>query len=197
MSATADARDAEIPLPKLSESIAPIASALDAATHDQRVAWIRGLGRGQLVRLFELAKGRGVTSDEMVGPIGEYVIHEGKNALPAFCFFQKRFARLEDGSQVGYNHNGAISTWFGGPGHFSFYDAPDGTGELWVDYIQIPEKTHPTFPALVGNDRGFGPRIVYGGMIDKLRRVSREVTIGDAYLGDKSKGVPFALVRCS
>lgn len=195
MTATADARDIEIPLPKLTESIEPIAAALDAATHAQRVAWVRGLGRGQLVRLFSLATGARVTSDEMVARTGEVVIHEGKNALPVFCYFQKRFARLEDGSQVGYNHNVGVASWFGGPGHFSFYDAPDGTGEVWIDYTRVPEKTHPDFPPLAPNDRGFGPRIVYGGMIDKLRRVSRDVTIGDAFLGDTSKGVPFALVR--
>jgi hypothetical protein len=194
MSSTGEVR-AEIPLPSLSETIDPIASALDTVTHEQRVAWIRGLGRGQLIKLFDLAMGRPITSVEMVRDPGSFVIHEGKNALPVFCFFQKRFARLEDGSQVGYNHNGSLVTAFCGPGHFSFYDAPDGTPEVWIDYIRVPEKTHPSFPPLAPNDRGIGPRVVYGGMIDKLRRVSEHVTIGDAYVGDKSKGVPFALVR--
>ena len=48
-----------IPLPSLSDNIAPIREALDAASHDQQVNWMRGLGRKELRALYELAEGKG------------------------------------------------------------------------------------------------------------------------------------------
>lgn len=183
---------AEIPLPTLVDALEPISAALDAATHEERLAWMRGLGLRQLRALYALAKGSPVRITEIAGSEA-VVIGEGKNGLPLFNRFQKRFARHGD-QVVGYNHNSTFVTFFVGPGHFVAYDSPEVPGEVWIDYRTLPKARHPEFPELASNDRFPGPKLTYGGMVDKVRRASRHVLIGDAFAGtEKSKGVPFAL----
>ena len=46
-----------IPLPTLTDTLSPITDALDSLTHDQRINWMRGLGRGQLRALYQLTEG--------------------------------------------------------------------------------------------------------------------------------------------
>jgi hypothetical protein len=196
-STTALARtNVEIPLPLLVDSLSPLVTALDAVTHDERVNYMRGLGARQLGALWDLAKGQSLSITELVGPKGTpgVAICPGKNALPLFSWFQKRFAWHGD-QVVGYNHNSAFVTFFVGPGHFVAYDSPDVPGEVWIDYRQLPAGQHPDFPALKSNDRWIGPKLTYGGMVDKLRRVSRHLVIGDSFLNDgtKPKYVKFAL----
>jgi hypothetical protein len=88
--------------------------------------------------------------------------------------------------------------WFGGPGHYVAYDAAPGTdgkpGEIVIDYRRIPDKTHESFPPLRSNNRPVGPVLVYGYMYDLLRKVSRDVFIGDSFR-QLPGSAPFVLVR--
>ena len=75
-----------IPLPALSADLDPIREALDAATHDQRINWMRGLGRGQQRALYDLAEGRSpLDLAHFHGAEGEIIRHYGQNSLPFFC----------------------------------------------------------------------------------------------------------------
>jgi hypothetical protein len=173
------------PLPSQVTDVDALAAALDAATHEQRVAWIRSLGRAEQYTLFARCAGRPVGLDALVGAPGQVVRHHGKNGLPAFSWFEKRFVRLADGTVGGYNHNdfgllAPVASLVTGPGHFVAYDAADGTGEVWIDYRRIPAIQHPDFPPLRDNESGL-PALVFGDMVDVLRRVSRHVTIGDSF----------------
>lgn len=159
--------------------IVALAEALDAATHDARVAWTRSLGQADQKRLYAMAEGRPVTVDELTGEPGEEVRHLGKNGLPVFNHFEKRFARLGD-EVVGYNHNHWLVALVTGPGHFLTYESPVRPGEIWIDYRRLPTAAHPDAPPLRSNERGL-PALVFGNMVDVLRRVSKHVTIGDSF----------------
>ena len=169
--------------------------ALDAATHDERVAASR-LFTGKLQRrLFDAAEGRPVTMEQMVptnDPLRE-VIHVGTNTLPAFRHFEKRFARpasLEPNRAVGYNHN-----WywqFTTPGYYVAYQ-DETTGEMFVDYTQLPTERVETWPPIMSNSSRLG-LVIFAGMVDRLRRVSEHVTIGRAYK-KKAMNAWFVLVR--
>lgn len=177
----------DLPKPSTVSDVRTLADALDASTHEVRLSWIRSLGRSEQYALFELARGRPVRVDELVAEPGRVVRHLGKNGLPLFSWFEKRFVRLPDGSVGGYNHNefgliAPIAAMVTGPGHFVAVDAPDGAPEVWIDYRRIPAIQHPDFPPLQTNESGL-PALVFGDMVDVLRRVSRHVTIGDSFKG--------------
>jgi len=173
-------------LPKDAPSLAPITAALDAATPDARKVWVRSLNGDQQKHLYALAQGNPVRVDELVGDDGAVHIGDGRNGLGLFNKFQKRFARA--GSEIGgYNHGSEIAgflspivNWFTGPGHFVAYDSPDVYGEVWIDYRRIPAVRHPEFPPLIDNESGFRS-LVFGNMVDVLRRVSRHVFVGDSF----------------
>ncbi len=156
-----------------------LAKALDAATHEARVAWIRTLGEGAQRRLFEMCEGRPVHLDELVGEGAQVGRHVGRNGLPLFNRFEKRFARLGD-EVVGYNHNPWPLDRLFGPGHFLAYESPERPGEIWIDYRSLPSDPHPEFPPLRSNERGLAA-LVFGNMVDVVRRVSLHVTIGDSF----------------
>jgi hypothetical protein len=180
-----------IPLPSLSSSLSPLREALNAAPPEARLNWMRGLGRKELSALWDLSPDGGVvTLDYLVGPQGETVIHHGHNSLPAFNSFEKRFCRREELVQ-GYNHNSALVTFFSGPGHFTCRQ--EGS-EVAIDYTIMPPSVPPDFPALVDNDGGTR-QLVYGQMIDRLRRVSRVVTIGKAWRKGEPYPAWFMLIR--
>ena len=174
-----------IPRPSEASNLASLTDLLDAASHEERVAWARSLGEKEQKTLYAMAAGTTVVPDDLVSD--GVLVHYGRNGLPFFNLFQKRFARL-DGEMVGFNFNGEtapsliapIFSRITGPGHFTFYPSPDVEGEVWIDYRVVPTKQHPEFPALVDNDGGLRC-LVYGNMVDVLRRVSKHVFIGDSY----------------
>ena len=85
-----------IPLPSLSESLAPIAAALDAAQPEERINWMRGLGKRELRALYALAEGTVLPMTHFCdGP--DPVRHHGQNSLPLFSSFEKRFV-LQEGT---------------------------------------------------------------------------------------------------
>ena len=179
-----------IPLPSATE-LPALAAALDSASHDERLAWMRSLGKRELVALYAAAEGGAVGVDQFHAGPGEVLINYGQNSLPLFNQFQKRV--VANGEQVqGYNHQSMA--WLTGPGHFVLRASPDVEGEVWFDYTGIPTAGFDEFPALSPNDSGLS-RFVYAGMIDIVRRVSREVTIGAALKKGKMTGDYFALCR--
>jgi hypothetical protein len=198
------------PLPSTIADLAELTPVLDALTHGERLAWAYGLDESEQLALYALAHDQTLSVDDLVGNGQEVVIHPGRNGLPLFNRFEKRFARLGD-EVVGYNHNDTIGGPLNflvrrliGPGHFLAYDTD--AGEVWIDYRRIPSRRHPDFPTLVDNDHGVRA-LVFGNMVDVLRRASANVYIGNAYkdksaprtwlstLGSRLPTAPFVLVR--
>ena len=73
-----------------------LAKALDGLGHEGRLHCVRGWGKARQAEIFEGAKGfRPLTLEHFVPPsVGDLteVIHDGRNTLPAFNNFQKRFS---------------------------------------------------------------------------------------------------------
>ncbi len=120
------------------------------------------------------------------------VIYEGRNSLPAFSRFQKRFVRM-GGVVVGYNHQ--TMSFVTGPGYFVVH-APSGSGEhgqeLDFDYTTAPPGEPAGWPAYKPNERGLS-RFVYGNMHDYVRRVARGVIVGKAYRHGVEQDAYFSL----
>lgn len=188
-----------LPRPDEVSGVEALAAALDAATHPERVAWLRSLRRRHVRQLWGLAEGRTLTPEHFVYEDGAPRVHQGRNTLvlPQLRNFQKRFGRVGD-EIVGYNHPlGGLKLvrWFQGWGPFTLVPSEDVPGEVWVDYRTKPATQHAEMPRF---RRHLGPRwVVYGGMIDAMRRVSRDVTVGQSILKSFPVGVGecFVLVR--
>jgi hypothetical protein len=184
-------------LPTDTETLAPITAALDQATPAARVAWARSLNGAQQARLFRLAEGQRCTATDLTDPTGGPVRAPGRNGLAAFHLFAKVFA-AHAGVVVGYNDNreqplAGLVGRVTGPGHFTAYDAPDGSGEVYIDYRRVPTTTHPDFPPLMDNESGLRA-LVFGDMVDVVRRVSQHVFIGDAFKGRFPRDTPAPLL---
>ena len=167
---------------------------LDELGHVGRLDTVRGWDGGTMAKLYEAIKGYlPLTLDYFVPPdvppLTE-VIHHGKNSLPAFTNFQKRFCKpqTEEGghgngngtkSLWGYNQNPPLVTWFAGAGYYVAHDWEPG--EICVDYTLVPPAKPPSWPDPVAkNERGLGPRAIYGNMVDIMRGLSKNVSIGRA-----------------
>jgi hypothetical protein len=189
-------------------SIDAIGAWLDGLADDERVAQIRTLGRSDQRALYAKAEAaRVMTLDDVVPPgtpARTEVIHEGRNTLPlvipSLKLFQKRFARTEDGSArlFGYNQSPFLGPI--GPGFYVAYETAgrpewEPRGGVVVDYFQVPDGPVPDgWPKVVPNSKGLS-YFVYNGTRDFLRLVSKHVSIGAAYKGEKSLGQFFMLCR--
>ncbi len=158
--------------------------ALDAASHADRMEVLDALSPRLQRALWDAAQGRAITLDHFVPPSTppmRPVIHEGINTLPSFRHFQKRFCKPSAPSAreqlIGYNHQTFSAAT--GPGYFVCYeDQP--SGEVWIDYRELPTERPESWPKLKPNSDRLG-RLVYHGMVDRMRRVSQHVSIGRAY----------------
>jgi hypothetical protein len=178
-----------------------IARLLDGLTHLERVAAVRSLGRTQQRRLYAAVDGfLPLRLADLVAPSTADLVpvrHYGRNTLPAFTHFEKRFCRPrgqdreKPGELWGYNHQ-AIA-WATGPGYFVAEEDP-ARPEVLIDYTRVPTGRAEGWPELRANERGLA-RFVYGFMIDRLRRVSEHVTIGSAARRGRDLGSWFALCR--
>jgi hypothetical protein len=123
------------------------------------------------------------------------IIFEGKNSLPVFTRFQKRFATLSSGQTIGYNHGStAVAT---GPGYFvvrAADDAADVPGQAYFDYTGTPEGVPVGWPPYKPNDVGLS-NLVYKNMKDYMRQVARGVYVGEAYKLGKPQKAWFILAR--
>ena len=171
-----------------------IAEWLDAAEPSVRLEHVRAISGRDQSRLFEATQGRpGLTLSSIVpdtvGPLTE-VIHNGRNSLPMFNIFQKRFARVESGEfLVGYNEQSM--RWATGPGYFV---AREDNGEIAIDYRTLPDTKVDSWPEIISQSARLG-RLVYYGMVDMLRPVSDHVTIGRAWKSGKVTNNYFLLCR--
>ena len=178
-----------------------LAALLDGLSHAERVAWVRSVGRGDQRRLYEAAAGfLPLGLADLVPPAradGETVRHFGKNTLPAFTHFEKRFCRPagQDPQRPGrlYGFNFQAMAWLTGPGYYVAYADP-ARPEVLVDYREVPPAAPAGWPPVRRNEVGAG-RFVYGFMVDRLRRVSEHVTIGSAARNGKDLGSWFLLTR--
>lgn len=184
-------------------SIAEIGAWLDGLPHAERLEQAMSLGRADQARLFELADARAITLEHFVpagvAPLKE-VIHHGRNTLPLFRRFQKRFCRPQDGSARAFGYNEGSTRALIGPGYFvtvptAGNPAWEERGAVVVDYFQVPDgAVVDGWPRVVPNNRGLQV-FVYNKTRDFMRRVSSHVSIGTAYRGEKAMGAWFVLCR--
>jgi hypothetical protein len=170
---------------------------LDGLDPEQRIDEVRQVPGSQQKRLFAASKGWRVLDFAYYVPTEkperQFVRHLGKNSLPVFSHFEKRFARPTHESKVlwGFNHGPTMALI--GPGHFIMREGP-GEGELHVDYYSLPSERLDGAPPLKANDKGIS-NLVYGNMIDVLRGVSEHVSVGRAIKHGKETPNYFLLCR--
>jgi hypothetical protein len=173
-----------------------IASFLDALIDVDRIEAVRALGPGALRRLWDLVDGFAeMTLADLVPrttPPYEPIIHHGRNSLPVFTKFEKRFYRMGDGSAVGGANFQTLSP-LTGPGYFVARKIDDRP-EVLIDYGSLPKDKPPEFPEIRGNESGLA-RLVYGSMVDTVRRVSEHVSIGAAAKSGQPINAYFVLCR--
>jgi len=174
-----------------------LAGLLNGLDHRSRLACTRSLGPGHLKKLYEQVDGfRKVTIADVVPPtvgVRNPVRHYGKNSLPAFTIFEKRFLSPEKGATElwGYNHQALAPVT--GNGYFVAYDAKDRP-EVDIDYNRVPPERPAGWPELKPNDRGLST-LVYAYMVDKLRGITEHVSIGRAWKKGKIQPAWFILCR--
>lgn len=174
---------------------------LDALSPQERIEAIRALGAREQRRLYDAADHFAeVRLVDLVSPnvpdLG-VVRHYGKNSLPVFTHFEKRFSRApgrdpnDPGELMGFNFQ--TMSPMTGPGYYLARE-DENRREVLVDYTRLPDCHPEGWPEIKPNDRGLA-RFVYGFMIDTLRRVSEHVTIGSASRHGKDTGNWFVLCR--
>ncbi|MEY4578947.1 MAG: hypothetical protein RL701_3650 [Pseudomonadota bacterium] len=172
-----------------------IADFLDALDQDSRIVATRSLGRSQQRQLWQLVAGFAeLTSADLVPeqvPLLTAVRHYGRNTLPAFSLFEKRFYRESEASVAGANFQ-TLSP-LTGPGYFVVRDDPTRR-EVLVDYTALPSSKPSAWPRIVSNETGVS-RVIYGFMVDTLRRVSKHVSIGRAAQRGRDMNAWFVLCR--
>jgi hypothetical protein len=170
---------------------------LDALPVDERVAQVLAVTGKSVGALYDaVADAPPLTLDDVVAPGEEgTILYEGRNSLPLFSRFQKRFARTKGDVVVGYNHQ--TMAFVTGPGYF-VVKAASGEGEHakepFFDYTASPPEEPAGWPAFSPNDRGLS-KPVFGGLIDYVRRVAKGVIVGKAYKRGAPEGSYFSLSR--
>jgi hypothetical protein len=178
-----------------------IAALLDGLSAHLRAPTIRQLGPNAQRALFQRVEGFARLRLVDLVPAHcadhEEVRHLGRNTLPAFRIFEKRLCRLPGESResptrlAGYNFQ--AMQWATGPGYFLAREDVE-RGEVIVDYTQLPDAAPQGWPEIRSNERGLS-RFVYGFMLDRMRRVSRHVTIGSASRRGREMGSYFVMSR--
>jgi hypothetical protein len=133
------------------------------------------------------------------------VIHDGVNTLPLpapLKRFQKRFSKPDAGGQRLFGYNEGPTRKLVGPGYFVAIPTAErpqwsARGAIVVDYFQIPDGEVPSsWPRVVDNHWRL-QRFVYAGTRDFMRRVSKHVSVGAAFKGEKPLDHYFVLARAS
>jgi hypothetical protein len=175
-----------------------IAAFLDSLSGRERVQQATSVRGAEVKRLYEATLGgRELTPHDFVpSEHGEdsTVIFQGRNSMPSFSSFQKRFARMGD-EVVGYNHQ--LWAPVTGPGYFVVVPANDHSdvpGELYFDYGLEPKRFPSGWPPFKPNTSGVG-FLVYSHMKDYMREAGRNVFVGKAYRHGKSRKQYFVLAR--
>jgi hypothetical protein len=125
------------------------------------------------------------------------VRHHGRNSLPVCTRFEKRFCRPRGTDPrrpeklFGFNHQRLAR--FTGPGYFVVTEDPHRQ-EVRIDYADVPDARPENWPRIRDNESGLAS-LVYGGMLDTLRRVSEHVTVGSATRRGRDLNSWFVLCR--
>ncbi len=178
-----------------------IASLLDGLPAEVRAQVVRRLGRREQRALYERSEGVApLALVDLVGPARadlEEVRHLGRNTLPAFRIFEKRFCRLPGDTAAApaelAGYNAQTMAFVTGPGYFLAREDPE-RAEILIDYGRLPTSKPDAWPPIRSNETGLA-RFVYGFMVDRLRRVSEHVTIGSAARNGRELGSYFVLCR--
>jgi len=173
----------------------------DGLGHEERLETTRALGPREQHRLYEAVQGFDAMQlvDLVPAHAGDMceVRHYGRNTLPAFRHFEKRFCRpfgaRPDAPERLYGYNHAAVRSLVGPGYFVASASADGT-EVCIDYETLPSGAPEGWPGIRRNEVGLS-RFVYGFMLDRLRRVSEHVSIGSAARRGRELGSWFVLCR--
>jgi hypothetical protein len=172
---------------------------LDGLEPHERVAQALSLRGKDVARLYRAVEGgRRLGVEDFLPasmPSDTTVIFEGRNSLPMFSRFQKRFARLESGQVVGYNHQTMAPIT--GPGFFVVKppaDDADVPGELYFDYTAEPNGVPSGWPSYKANASGLSS-LVYANMKDYMREVAPLTYVGEAYKLGKKQNAWFILTR--
>jgi len=180
--------------------IEALAAWLDGLDSAERIREVQAVGPAAQRRLWSLARGRAVRLEDLVpadrGPL-ETVRHHGRNTLPAFRLFEKRFCRPSPGEDqtVAWGYNEGHTRAIIGPGYFiARPTGGDSRGAFVVDYYQVPPGRPADWPAVKHNKQGL-QRFVFAEMHDFLRKVSTHVSIGRAYKRDRETPNCFLLCR--
>ncbi len=171
-----------------------VSRALDDMDPAGRLVFLESLGRAEIVALFQRHARLPCAPADFLPTDGKPMqICEGINSLPMFRRFQKRFAPGAEGKPpVGYNHQ--AMAWLTGPGYFVVTPSKEKPEEALLDYTQAPGTAPSGWPEFRPNDGGISA-LVYGGMIDVMRRVSRDVFVGEAWKKGRPSGDYFVLLR--
>jgi hypothetical protein len=174
---------------------------LDGLSGAERISAIRSLGRAAQRDLFEavagfLPLGLADLVPASATDLAE-VRHRGVNSLPVCTRFEKRFCRPPgaDAQQppmlFGFNHQPLA--FLTGPGYFTATEDA-ARGEVRIDYANIPNERPENWPEIRRNESGLA-KLVYGNLVDTLRRVSDHVTIGSATRQGRDLNSWFILCR--
>lgn len=151
---------------------------------DGRADAVLGLGKRHQRALYAIAgQGWPLKADDFAsGPPDTEVVFSGRNTLPVFRRFQKRFARHADGTVYGYNEG--VTRRLIGPGYFVCRPCEGEVEQAraaWVvDYFRVPEPPVPFgWPRVRPNWLGLQV-LVYHHTRDYMRRVAPGVLIGSA-----------------
>lgn len=183
-----------------------IADYLESLSHEHVLYEVRGLGGGDQARLYDLAaRAEPLTLEHFVpasrGAL-KPVIHTGRNTLPVFRDFEKRFARPEGGGDRLLGYNEGFTRALLGPGYFVAHGTAgnprwETRGAVVVDYFLGPgpdERVPLGWPRVLTNSEGL-QKLVYYHTRDFMRRVSSSVSIGAAFKEEKALGAYFVLCR--
>ena len=183
--------------PKL--DIERLRGALDTSGSWTRRNAAHGLSKRQMAELYESLDGEGGLTLDYFSPSSEPLvesIHWGHNSLPAFSTFQKRFCRPDGddpGEELwGYNHNDPMPGALIGPGYFTATINEKGEGV--IDYGKVPPRKPAAWPEIIPNSARLG-RFVWVGMVDVVRRVNDQVSVGRAVSRGKAMDAWFVLCR--
>lgn len=164
-----------------------IGAHLDALDQDERTAECLEISKQQQKRLWEIASANPAPPQDLLA--GKSVAtFAGRNTLPLFTRFEKRFAD-HHGALIGINVH-ALG-WLTGPGYFTVTSGPTG---LLFDYSQVPQDGPDGWPRVRHNNHGLA-KPVYGGLQDDTVWVARDVLIGSARRGGVSLDSYFVLAR--
>jgi hypothetical protein len=175
-----------------------LATWLDGLTNAERSAEILTLNKAAQRTLWTLCSERTVGIEDLV-PVGtpslKPVRHLGKNSLPVFSRFEKRFCRIDADPNLLVGYNEGPTRPLVGPGYFTtrLCDEAD-RGATVIDYTIIRTEQAEGWPKIKPNTSGMC-KIVYGEMLDYMRKVSTHVTIGKAWKFGKETENYFMLLR--